>query len=176
MNAQSRRPAPRRSSLAGSNPIAPPVAEPQSASTPHPVPSIETSAADEPSSRAEEEAVEETEPQPAKASTSSDRNSDSSSPTLETPAPTATDTQASASGGTSSKYAPKVSFYQDRKDTDRVRGAILHTMVSEGPRSLSQFIHQAVMAEVERLEKKYNNGEPFPPVGARELPQGRPMS
>ena len=48
-------------------------------------------------------------------------------------------------------------------------------MATEGSRSLSQFINQAVMAEVERLERKYNNGEPFPPVGARELPQGRPM-
>ena len=32
-----------------------------------------------------------------------------------------------------------------------------------------------VMAEVERLERKYNGGQPFPAVGARELPQGRPM-
>lgn len=171
MNAQSRRPAPRRSSLAGSNPIAPPVAEPPSASTPHPVPSIETSAPGEPSTRTEEDS----EPQPAK-EPQPDHAYTSSTPVLETPAPTATDPRASAGAATSSKYAPKVSFYQDRKDTDRVRGAILHTMVSEGPRSLSQFIHQAVMAEVERLEKKYNNGEPFPPVGARELPQGRPMS
>ena len=31
------------------------------------------------------------------------------------------------------------------------------------------------LAEVERLEAKYNNGQPFPAVGARELPQGRPM-
>lgn len=73
------------------------------------------------------------------------------------------------------KYPAKVSFYQDPADTDRVRGAILHTMTTEGPRSLSQFIHQAVMAEVERLEHKYNDGQPFPSVGARELPQGRPM-
>lgn len=73
------------------------------------------------------------------------------------------------------KYPPKVSFYQDREDTDRVRGAILHTMATEGARSLSQFINQAVMAEVERLERKYNGGQPFPAVGARELPQGRPM-
>lgn len=73
------------------------------------------------------------------------------------------------------KYPAKVSFYQDPADTDRVRGAILHTMATEGPRSLSQFIHQAVMAEVERLERKYNGGQPFPSVGARELPQGRPM-
>lgn len=72
------------------------------------------------------------------------------------------------------KYPPKVSFYQDPDDTDRVRGAILHTMAAEGPRSLSQFINKAVMTEVERLERKYNNGQPFPAVGA-ELPQGRPM-
>lgn len=73
------------------------------------------------------------------------------------------------------KYPPKVSFYQDPEDTARVRGAILHTMTTEGSRSLSQFIDRAVMAEVVRLEAKYNGGKPFPPVGARELPQGRPM-
>ena len=73
------------------------------------------------------------------------------------------------------KYPPKVSFYQDPEDTARVRGAILHTMTTEGARNLSQFIHQAVMAEVERLEAKYNGGQPFPPVEARGLPQGRPM-
>jgi hypothetical protein len=73
------------------------------------------------------------------------------------------------------KYPAKVSFYQERADTDRIRGAILHTMATEGSRSLSQFINQAVMAEVERLERKYNGGQPFPAVGARELPQGRPM-
>lgn len=73
------------------------------------------------------------------------------------------------------KYPPKVSFYQDPADTSRVRGAILHTMTTEGARSLSQFIDRAVMTEVERLEAKYNAGKPFPPVAARELPQGRPM-
>ncbi len=73
------------------------------------------------------------------------------------------------------KYPAKVSFYQERAETDRIRGAILHTMATEGSRSLSQFINQAVMAEVERLERKYNGGQPFPAVGARELPQGRPM-
>lgn len=73
------------------------------------------------------------------------------------------------------KYPPKVSFYQDPADTSRVCGAILHTMVSEGSRSLSQFIGHAVMLEVARLEEKYNDGRPFPPVAPRELPQGRPM-
>nr|WP_290280186.1 hypothetical protein [Corynebacterium faecale] len=45
-------------------------------------------------------------------------------------------------------------------------------MTTEGNRNLSQFVNRAVMAEVERLEAKYNNGEPFPSVGAREMPQG----
>jgi len=70
------------------------------------------------------------------------------------------------------KYPHKVSFYQDTADTDRVRGAILHTMISEGNRNLSQFIHKAVMKEVERLESVYNNGNPWPPVGAKDMPQG----
>lgn len=70
------------------------------------------------------------------------------------------------------KWRHKVSFYQDPADTDRVRGAILYTMTTEGNRNLSQFVNDAVMAEVRRLEAKYNQGEPFPAVGARELPQG----
>lgn len=129
----SSRPTPRRSSLAGANPVAPPSPEPAADTAPQQDAQQQVSGVDEPA-RARK---------PAKARTT--------------------------------KYPPKVSFYQDREDTDRVRGAILHTMPYEGGRSLSQFIHQAVMAEVERLEKKYNGGRPFPPVGARELPQGRPM-
>lgn len=73
------------------------------------------------------------------------------------------------------QYRPKVSFYQDATDTARMRGALLHTQIQEGHRSLSEFIHRAVMAEVERLEQQYNDGEPFPEVGSREMPQGRPM-
>lgn len=74
-----------------------------------------------------------------------------------------------------SKYPPKVSFYQEQEDTDRIRGAIMHTIPYEGVRSLSQFLSGAAMKEVERLERQYNDGKPFPRVGARELPQGRPM-
>ncbi len=128
----SNRPAPRKSSLAGSSPVAPPA---QPATTP--APSV-VEAAQQPTSEAPPAA--------------------SASPARAKP-----------------KYPPKVSFYQDPEDTARVRGAILHTMTTEGARNLSQFIHQAVMAEVERLEAKYNGGQPFPPVEARGLPQGRPM-
>lgn len=78
--------------------------------------------------------------------------------------------QPSTSGGR--RWRHKVSFYQDPADTDRVRGAILYTMTTEGSRNLSQFVNDAVMAKVEELEARYNDGKPFPPVGARELPQG----
>lgn len=92
---------------------------------------------------------------------------------VEEPAPQRRSTSAPRRAGT--KGPSKISIYQDKDDTDRVRGAILHTMASEGSRTLSQFIHNATMAEVERLERKYNNGQPFPPAGVGELPQGRPM-
>ena len=73
------------------------------------------------------------------------------------------------------KHPNKVSFYQEPEDTARLRGAVLHTMIAEGHRSLSQFVIRAVMKEVQRLEEKYNDGEPFPAVAANEMPQGRPQ-
>ncbi|PYC99865.1 hypothetical protein B4U78_013960 [Microbacterium esteraromaticum] len=91
-----------------------------------------------------------------------------------TPTESVTEPQAAAAKKRS-KYPPKVSFYQEQEDTDRIRGAIMHTIPYEGVRSLSQFLSGAAMKEVERLERQYNDGKPFPPVGARELPQGRPM-
>ncbi|NYI72717.1 hypothetical protein GGQ54_003331 [Naumannella cuiyingiana] len=91
------------------------------------------------------------------------------------PAPAEAPAEQPAPAAPAKKSRPKVSFYQDPDDTARVRAAILHTMTTEGSRGLSQFIHDAVMEKVEQLEARYNGGEPFPPVGPRELPQGRPM-
>ena len=76
---------------------------------------------------------------------------------------------------TGRKYPPKVTFYQPEEDTARMRGAFRHTDREEGDRSLSDFIHKAVMAEVERREKKYNGGQPFPDLEAGSIPRGRPM-
>ncbi|MDK9676590.1 MULTISPECIES: ParB family protein [Propionibacteriaceae] len=127
------RPSPRKSSLSGSSPVAPPPAEtPETKPTPAAAPAAAAKPAAAPVTRKAEEP--------------------------------------STSG--KKKWRHKVSFYQDPADTDRVRGAILHTMVQEGNRNLSQFVNDAVMAKVEELEAKYNHGEPFPAVGARELPQG----
>lgn len=44
----------------------------------------------------------------------------------------------------------------------------------EKDRSLSDFIQKAIMAEVERREKLYNNGQPFDAVAPGEVPVGRP--
>lgn len=127
------RPSPRKSSLSGSSPVAPPQAE-----TPEtkPTPAATRAAAAKPAA-----------------------------------APVTRKAEEPSTSG-KKKWRHKVSFYQDPADTDRVRGAILHTMVQEGNRNLSQFVNDAVMAKVEELEAKYNYGEPFPAVGARELPQG----
>ena len=73
------------------------------------------------------------------------------------------------------RYPPKVSFYQDPEDTARLRAAYRHTLAATSDRSLSDFITRVVMAEVGRLENEYNGGQPFPSVGAGEIPQGRPV-
>jgi len=82
---------------------------------------------------------------------------------------------AAAKATPKTKYPPKVSFYQDPADTDRMRAAILHTMAVENYRNLSQFVDEAVREKVERLEAKYNGGQPFGAAGAGELPRGRTM-
>jgi len=51
----------------------------------------------------------------------------------------------------------------------------MHTIPYDGTRTLSQFLSGTVMKGAERLEAHCNGGKPFPRVGARELPQGRPM-
>lgn len=144
------RPERRRSTLSGQSPIAP-------AAPVEPATALPTAVVQEPAPVVEA-------PAPA--------------PVVEAPAdaPVSHAAQPAAAVATKrSKYPPKVSFYQEKHDTDRVRGAILHTYSQEGVRSLSTFVNDAVMKEVERLEREYNDGQPFPPVGARELPQGRPL-
>jgi len=68
---------------------------------------------------------------------------------------------------------PKVSFYQDADDSARARAALRATRDTEGERSWSQFIDDAVMREVERLERKYNGGKPWPPTPTGVLRPGR---
>lgn len=91
-----------------------------------------------------------------------------SAPAPQKPAPTG------AEAG-KQRYPHKVSFYQDKADTGRLRGALLATQHHEGYRSMSKFIDAVVMAEVRRLEQAYNGGQPFPEVSAKGGQLGRPM-
>jgi len=70
----------------------------------------------------------------------------------------------------------KVGFYQDPNDSARMRAAFIHTRAETGTRSLSAFIDQAVMAEVRRLERTYNEGQPWGGVHAGTIPPGPPVS
>jgi hypothetical protein len=70
---------------------------------------------------------------------------------------------------------PKVSFYQDEADTDRMRGAYLATQHLTGYTSLSDFIDRTMMEKVAALEAKYNNGEEYPPIVADRRRAGRPL-
>lgn len=157
------RPTPRRSSLAGASPVTPPAPARQDlmpAATPPPAAASEAPV-----------------PQ-VRAAASGHRPIDRTGWTTEEKEAAEEEVRDEAYERTSrrrSKYPPKVSFYQDPEDTARLRAAILYTMAAEGHRNLSQFINRAVMAEVERLEAKYNHGQPFRPVIAGDLPQGRPM-
>lgn len=98
-------------------------------------------------------------------------------PRAEPRPPAAAKATAAEPSGTDGKkaYPHKVSFYQDKTDTERLRGALLATQHQEGYRSMSAFIAAAVMAEVERLEATYNGGQPFPQVSAKGGQLGRPM-
>lgn len=69
----------------------------------------------------------------------------------------------------------KTSFYQMEEDADRMRAAYLNTQMHTRYRSLSEFINTAIDEKVSALEKAYNGGQEWPPLGAREIPQGKPL-
>ena len=77
--------------------------------------------------------------------------------------------------GKKPKYPPKVSFYQDPEDSRRLRAAYRHNLAHSEDRSLSDFINRVVMAEVQRLEDTFNNGQPFAGGQAGDVPKGRPL-
>ncbi|WP_422759342.1 ParB family protein [Paenarthrobacter sp. C1] len=69
----------------------------------------------------------------------------------------------------------KTSFYQLEEDADRMRAAYLNTQMHTRYRSLSEFINAAIDEKVSALEQTYNGGEEWPPLAAREIPQGKPL-
>lgn len=57
---------------------------------------------------------------------------------------------------------------------DRVRAAFTMTHAQERHRTFSDFVCAILEAETDRLEKRYNEGQPFD-GGDRSLPRGRPL-
>lgn len=83
---------------------------------------------------------------------------------------------ASRRGSSKAKgWARKITIYQQEEDSARMRGAMVATIPYEGLTTLSAFVQSAIDEKVARLEEKYNNGKPFPPVGTGVIPTGRPM-
>lgn len=66
-------------------------------------------------------------------------------------------------------------FHIDQDLTQQVKDAVIHLMGAPAYMTLSQLVEQALAAELERLSKAYNKGEPFPPAPVR-LKVGRPMA
>ncbi|KSU51570.1 ParB family protein [Microbacterium enclense] len=91
-------------------------------------------------------------------------------------APTAPQRAAEKPEQRAAKAKPKkLTIYQDEDDSARMRGAMVATIPHEGFTTLSKFAQEAIMEKVERLEQKYNGGQPFPAVGPGVIPVGRPM-
>lgn len=72
------------------------------------------------------------------------------------------------------QYRQKTSFYQERVAADRMRAAFLNTQSVTGFSSLSEFINAAVDEKVAGLEQDHHGGRPWSPLGAGEIPQGKP--
>ena len=74
----------------------------------------------------------------------------------------------------SSKKEP-VTFYMLPADRQRAKAAYKATNGEEMDASWTDFVARAVMNEVLRRERRYNNGEPFPRVTAKLAP-GRKLA
>jgi hypothetical protein len=72
------------------------------------------------------------------------------------------------------KYRHKTSFYQDEADAKRMRAVFSNTRRETGYTSLSDFINAAVDEKIAALEQAFNAGQQWAPLGAREIPQGKP--
>lgn len=69
----------------------------------------------------------------------------------------------------------QITFYMSISDRQRAKAAYQATSGQEMDASWSEFITRAVMTEVLRREREYNNGEPFP-GGTRNLAPGRKLT
>lgn len=144
MNAK--RPAPRTSTLAGRNPITPLTA-----------------------ARPDEATATSAEPAP-RPEGAEPRTPTTKKPRSTTPRPAKT----GASDDARPSTPTRMGVHMTQAQAQRFRGAYAATIAEHGGRSLSDFAIIAIERYVSDLEKKYNNGEPFPPRDAGDIRQGRP--
>ena len=69
----------------------------------------------------------------------------------------------------------QITFYMRTADRQRAKAAYQATSGQEMDSSWSEFVSRAVMNEVFRRERLYNEGEPFP-GGTRNLAPGRKLT
>ncbi|MGV9638026.1 ParB family protein [Nocardia rhamnosiphila] len=76
--------------------------------------------------------------------------------------------EAAGMAETSAKTTNKgrIGAYFGAEEAARVRGAYAHGWLQDHSGSLSDFVKSLVMAEVERLEKEKNGGQPFAGIEA----------
>lgn len=94
------------------------------------------------------------------------------SPAKEEPAaPVATSKGANRAG----KAQPKGAFYADEDVLERIRAAWFHTPTTAAEReaSFSDFLREAALERMQRREKTYNDGNPFPFVPSGKIARGR---
>lgn len=95
----------------------------------------------------------------------------SSSGQVEPAAPAAAARAATKAG----KAQPKGAFYADEDVLERIRAAWFHTPTTAAEReaSFSDFLREAALERMQRREKTYNGGNPFPFVASGKIARGR---
>jgi len=73
------------------------------------------------------------------------------------------------------KAQPKGAFYADEDVLERIRAAWFHTPTTAAEReaSFSDFLREAALERMQRREKTYNGGNPFPFVPSGKIARGR---
>ena len=90
-------------------------------------------------------------------------------PATDSPQPTAAPVPSPTTSATK-----QVTYYMPESSRTRARAAYNATRGQEEDASWSEFVTRAVMNEVYRRERLYNEGEPFP-GGTRNLAPGRTL-
>lgn len=74
----------------------------------------------------------------------------------------------------SARASDRVNAYAPASLLERAKATFKATRNFEGDSSWSEYVAASILAETQRREAQYNDGEPYPSDGTR-LPAGRPL-